>query len=100
MAIKEQTALTLAEVADLAGDAEKERDIKKFIKQFTKMPVSKAREMKEALKKLDLIKLKEEHIVKIVDFMPEDAMDLNKIIEGISLDQDEVNKILEVVKKY
>lgn len=100
MAIKEQTALTLAEVADLAGDAEKEQDIKKFIKQFIKMPVSTAREMKEALKKLDLIKLKDEHIVKIVDFMPEDAIDLNKIIEGVSLDQDEVNKILEVVKKY
>ena len=56
--------------------------------------------MKKELKKLDLIKLKDNDIVKIVDFMPEDAVDLNKIITEVSLDQDEVNKILEIVKKY
>jgi len=47
-----------------------------------------------------LIKLKEEHIVKIVDFMPSDASELNKVIIEVSLDAEEVNKILEVVGKY
>ncbi len=46
------------------------------------------------------MKLKEEHIVKIVDFMPGDASDLNKVMVDVSLDQEEVNKILDVVKKY
>ena len=90
----------MAEVADLAGDLGKEKKIKQFIKKFTKLKPDKAKEMKEDLKKLDLIKLKDEHIVKIVDFMPEDAVDLNKVLPGVSLDQDEVSKILEVVKKY
>jgi len=52
------------------------------------------------LKALDLIKLKDEHIVKIVDFVPKSASDLNKVIIEVSLDSDEVAKILEVTGKY
>ena len=100
MAIKEETPITMAEVVALAGDSEKGEAIKKFIKNFNKMPVEKAKEMKEELRALDLIKLKEEHIVKIVDFMPSDAVELNKVISDVSLDQEEVTKILDVVKKY
>ena len=100
MAIMEETPITMAEVSALAGDSEKGEAIKKFIKQFTKMPVEKARELKEELKALDLIKLKDSHIVKIVDFMPTDASELNKVIIEVSLDQEEITKILEVVSKY
>jgi DNA-directed RNA polymerase subunit F len=38
--------------------------------------------------------------VKIVDFLPEDAADLIKILPGVSLNQDEITKILEIAKKY
>ena len=100
MAVKEETPITLAEVVTLAGDSEKADSIKKFIKGFNKMDVAKAREMKVALVELDLIKLKDEHIVKIVDFMPSDAADLNKVLVEVSLDGDEVTKILEVVKNF
>ena len=100
MAIKEEKPITMAEVSALAGDSEKERAIKKFIKSFNKMPVEKAKEIKEELKTLNLIKLKDAHIVKIVDLMPVDASELNKIIVDVSLDEGEVNKILEVIKKY
>ena len=100
MAITEETPITLAEVVALAGDSEKAVAIKKFVKTFNKMDVAKAREMKEALVKLDLIKLKAEHVVKIVDFMPSDATELNKVLVDVSLDGDEVTKILEVVKNF
>jgi DNA-directed RNA polymerase subunit F len=100
MAIIESTPLTLSEVLDLAGDTDREKEIKTFIKKFTKMPIDKAKAMREELEKLELLKLKEEYIVKIVDFLPKDAIDLNKIIVDVSLDQEEVNKILDVVKKY
>jgi DNA-directed RNA polymerase subunit F len=98
--IKEQIPLTMAEVVDLAGATEKEQGVKSFIKQFIKMPLETALKMKEEIKKLDLIKLKDEHIVKIIDFMPEDASDLTKVISGVSLNQDEITKILDIVKKY
>ena len=100
MAIAEETPITLAEVVALAGDSEKAVAIKKFIKDFNKMDVEKARGMKAALVKLDLIKLKGEHVVKIVDFMPSDASELNKVLVDVSLDGDEVTKILEVVKSF
>ena len=48
----------------------------------------------------EILKLKEEHIVKIIELMPEDILDLNKIFVDIALNEDETSKILEVVKKY
>jgi DNA-directed RNA polymerase subunit F len=56
--------------------------------------------MRDELRNLNSIKLKEEHFVKIVDFMPEDAADVIKVLPGISLNQDEITQILEIVKKY
>jgi DNA-directed RNA polymerase subunit F len=100
MAVKKETPITMAEVVALAGDSEKSLEIKKFIKNFTEMTIEKSKEMKEKIKSLNILKLKDEHIVKIVDFVPTDASELNKTIIEVSLDQDEVNKILEITKKY
>lgn len=100
MAIREETPITLAEVVAMVGNSDKSVAIKKFIGSFNKMNVEKAREMKDALKELDLIKLKDEHIVKIVDFMPSSVAELNKVLVEVSLDGDEVIKIIEVVKNF
>ena len=64
------------------------------------MDVAKALEMRAELEGLDLIKLKDFHIVKIVDFMPKDATELNKVLLDVSLDSEEVGKILDVTGKY
>ena len=100
MAIKEERPITMAEVVSLVGDSEKSEEIKKFVKSFNKMNVKKAEEFVAELKGLGLIKLKDEHIVKIVDFIPKDVSELNKVIIEVSLDSDEVAKILEVTGKY
>jgi len=100
MVIKEETPITLSEVFDLAGDSEKAGEIKKFIKNFKVLPVDEARKARADLRSLDLIKLKEIHIVKIIDFLPGDASELNKILSDISLDSEEESKILEVVSRY
>lgn len=100
MVVREETPITMAEVVALAGDSEKADEIKRFIKNFTEMSAETAKEMKEELENLNILKLKDSHIVKIVDFKPIDASELNKIILDVSLDQDEINKIVEVTKKY
>jgi len=100
MVIKEEKPITMAEVVALAGEGDKADSIKAFIKNFNKMPVEKALEMKAELAGLDLIKLKDSHIVKIVDFVPTDASELNKVVSDVSLDQEEITKILDVTKKY
>lgn len=100
MVIKEEKPLTLSEVYDLVGDNERAEEIKKFLKNFVKIDSAKAKEMKEDLGKLDLIKLKETHLIKIIDFMPENSSELNKVLTDVSLDEDETSKVLDVVKKY
>ena len=97
--IKNSTPLTLAEVIELTKDNESAEKIKSFAKRFTKKSGSDAEKIKEELEKLGLLKINQNHIVKIVDFSPKDASDLNKILPDISLDQDEIKKILDVIKK-
>ena len=77
-----------------------ETDAIGFIKKFTKLNAKDATELKKKLVALDLMKLKEEHIIKIIDIFPENAEDLNKIFIGIGLDEDETKKILETVKEF
>ena len=75
-------------------------DAEAFIKKFTKLNPKEASELKDKLNSLDLMKLKEEHITKIIDIFPENTEDLNKIFVGVSLDEDETKKILETIKEF
>jgi DNA-directed RNA polymerase subunit F len=99
--IIDRTPLNMNEVEVLLKDipdSEKKEQTQDFLKKFVKAKHSQAEKIKEALEKMDLMKLKREHIVKIVDLLPADSSDLNKIFTDISLNEDENNKILEVVK--
>jgi DNA-directed RNA polymerase subunit F len=100
MAIKEEKALTLAEVVNLAQKNEKGEEIKKFISTFVKIDAEKAQEIRAELEALNLIKLKDSTIVKIIDFLPKDTSELNKVLSDVSLDSDEITKILNVTGKY
>jgi DNA-directed RNA polymerase subunit F len=99
MTIKELVPITMSEVEELAKGSEGEDKIKGFLKRFPHPKKERAMEIKKELEKLGNIKLREENIIKIIDFMPEDAADLIKILPGVSLDQEEINKILEILKK-
>ncbi len=100
MAIKEEKPLTMSEVVSIIRDTEKTKIVKEFIKQFDVIDLEKAMELKEKLTNLELLKLKEQHIIKIVDFMPKEATELNKVLSDVNLDADEINKVLEVTRKY
>lgn len=100
MVIKEEKPLTITEVIDKIEKSEKEYEIKDFLKEFNKNKMEDIEKIKVELGELGILKLKETHIIKIVDFKPTDSSELNKIIIDISLDSDEVTKILDVVKKY
>ncbi len=100
MVVQENRPITMAEVSSIVGDSDSAKLIKDFIKNFDVLSAEKAKSLVEELKKLDLIRLKDSHIVKIVDFMPGDASELNKVISEVSFEQEEITKILDVVKKY
>jgi len=99
MVIKELKPLTMSEVEELSKESENEEKIKSFLKRFPHPKKDKAEKLKEEIEMIGSIKLKEENIVSIIDFMPEDASDIMKILPGVLLEQNEINKILEILKK-
>ncbi len=93
--------LSMTESLEYVGDKkDSEVEVRKFIKKFVKMKPEKAGEIREKLKELDLIKMKSEYIVKIIDLMPENSESLNKIFTDISLNEDETKKILETIEEF
>ena len=99
--ILDRTPLNMNEAQEIVkelSDSEKKQEMELFLKKFVKAKPAQAKKIKEELEKLDLMKMKREHVVKIVDLLPEDASDFNKIFTDVSLNEDEINKILEIVK--
>ena len=96
MIIKEMKPLSLAEASEYIENTE----VKGFIKKFSKMTPGDAKKMREEIEALDSIKIKSEHIVKVIDILPEDDQDVAKIFNEVNLDENEVSKIVEIVKKY
>jgi len=99
--IIDRTPQNLNEVEEIikdSPDSEKKEQMELFLKKYLKTKPEQAKKIKEGLEKLDLLKMKREHLVKIIDILPADASDLNKIFIDVSLSEDEINKILEVIK--
>lgn len=104
--IKNTKALNLAEVKEILETHEQLEDntasknTLEYIKKFVKIKYDKAEALKESLRAMNNEKLKDKHIAKIVDLMPEDADDVRKIFVGedFSLEQEEINSILEKIK--
>jgi DNA-directed RNA polymerase subunit F len=83
MTIKEERPISMPEVFELAGETEKGKQIKDFIKGFNNMRIKDARNLIDDLNGLKIMKLKDAFVVKIVDFMPIDASELNKVLSGV-----------------
>lgn len=92
--------LSLAEVRSRIESSEEKHPLHDYLKAYCKLSLEKARSLEEQIKGLNSIKIKEEHIVKIVDLLPRDAEEIHKIFNDVSLDESEVNAILNVVKDY
>lgn len=70
-----------------------------FLKKFSKLANKQLEEMISELKKIE--RLKEKHIITIVDMLPKDADELRVLFanEIINLSDDDKKKILNIVKK-
>jgi DNA-directed RNA polymerase subunit F len=99
--IKNSEPLSMAESLDyIKSDGEKETDVVGFIKKFSKLKAKDAKELRQEIEKLEIIKIKTEYAVKIVDVLPDSAEELNKIFVDASLDEDETRKVLDAIKKF
>jgi DNA-directed RNA polymerase subunit F len=71
-----------------------------FISKFSEIKPKDAKEMRTKIEDLKLIKLNDYHTTKIIDLLPENAEEVNKIFTDVSLDEDETKKIIDIVKQY
>ena len=91
--------LSMAEANEYV-DKDSGSDVIGFIKKFNKTKPEKAKELRKKLKGLDLIKMKDEHISKLIELLPETSEELNKIFSDVGLDEDETKKILDTIKEF
>ncbi|MFA5071463.1 MAG: hypothetical protein WC511_03805 [Candidatus Pacearchaeota archaeon] len=99
--IKNSEPLSMAEVVELVEkENEDELEIIGFIKKFNKLKPKDAKNLKQSLNELKLIKIKADYVAKIIDVLPETAEELNKIFVDVSLDEDETKKILDTIKQF
>ena len=99
--ILDRTPINMNEVNEIVndiGDSPRKEEIELYLKKFMKTKPNQAKKIKEEIEALDSIKIKRDHIVKIVDLLPADSSDLNKIFTDVSLNEEEINKILEIIK--
>lgn len=92
--------LPLAEVQAQISEMEEKTPLHDYLKQYCKLSIEKARALEEQLRGLNNVKIKEEYLIKIIDFLPRDAEEVHKIFNDVSLDESEVNAIINVVKDY
>ena len=84
----------------LEKDKEENKELIGFIKRFTKIKNDDVKQLKQELENVGIIKINKDDIAKIIDIIPKDSSDINKIFVNESLDENEINKILEIVKKH
>ena len=99
--IKNSEPLSMAEVLEYVKKGEEtDSEIIGFIKKFNKLKTKEAGELKQEIDSLNIIKIKPDYAVKLIDLLPENSEELNKIFVDVSLDEDETKKILDTIKKF
>ncbi|MFN4133562.1 MAG: RNA polymerase Rpb4 family protein [Candidatus Hadarchaeales archaeon] len=104
--VVEEKPVTLAEVREILESQKKqEMDYAQrlsydYAQKFAKVDAKTARKIHEELAALG--KLRENHIVTIIDLMPEAEEDLELVFykERVGLTEEDFKKILEILDKY
>ncbi len=94
--IEHKQPLSISEALEFIKD----KDTKAFVKNFSVLKTEKAKELRKKLEDLEIIKLNSKNISKLIDFLPEDKEDLNKILTEVSLDEGEANNVLQTIKEH
>lgn len=91
-------SLSASEAKEYLG--KEQENLKSFISKFAKLSPKQAKDFREKLEKLDMMKMNSRHISKIIDLLPANSEEINKIFTDLSLDENEANKIIDVIKQF
>ena len=105
-----QEAISLTSVKEVIEIIEKRDEelgyltqrTKEYVDQFAKLEPNKLEELKQKLRDLGLTRLKEEHIIKISDFLPVTVVDLKIVLQAypLSMPKKDLEVIIGVVKNF
>lgn len=90
--------LSLADVKFYLKDVDGNEELVKYIKKFGKTQKDKSDKIKEKIVALNNPKIREAGVVKVIDFLPEDQEDVNKVFIDANLNEEEASALIEVVK--
>jgi DNA-directed RNA polymerase subunit F len=107
MRVIETKHVSMAEAKDILSSREKRKELSyeqklalEHLNKFTKLKSEQAKKLEEELS--GVIRMSQETLVQILNFLPKNPDELRMIFsrEKFSLKEDEINKILEIVKNY
>jgi DNA-directed RNA polymerase subunit F len=107
MKVLETKPITMAQAKNIMVKREKERELGyeqktalEHLKKFSKLSAKDANKLLEEVS--SVFRMSPQTAAKIVNLMPKNADEIRMIFarEKFSLKEDEINKILELVKKY
>ena len=92
--------LAISEVKEYVKDSEGKEVLINYLKKFGKVSKSDIKKIEEKIQSIDNLKIKDKDIVKIIDFLPKDKEDVNKLFVENNLNDEEAKALLEIVKDY
>ena len=92
--------LSLSEAKDMIEKLDEKKELEDYFKTFCKLDSRKAEKLRAEIEALNNVKFKEEYIVKVIDILPKDSEEVNKIFHDVSLEEGDINAILDIVKNY
>lgn len=107
MEVMTEELISNAKAKEILEEKEKKGELKfeqknslDVLKRFVKIDPEKATALTEDLRKIE--KLRDRHIMNIVNFLPEDKDDLRAVLgkEYSSLTDEEIDQIIKTVKKH
>ena len=80
----------------------REEKILEYLKKTNKLEQKEFKSALDELKALEIPRIEEKHLVKILEIMPQNGTELRAIIShgGVVVVDDVVTQILEIIKKY
>ena len=103
-----ERALTMTELKEkLEGIKKRDKELSEkaqktheYLNKFSKLKGKETLKLKEEINNLTILRLKEKHIIKIIDIMPQDIDSLKLIFaaENLTIKQEDLQRILDVLK--
>ncbi len=73
-----------------------------YLNYFATLKAKEADELAQKIRDLEIPRLKEEHIIKIIDLLPDDIEEVKLTLQGypLTVTKENIKKIADVVSKY